>query len=155
MAKINSPAELEKLRKSIRAKRDAKKPCSAVCGGTGCHALGNRSIISALEKEIEKRSLKAKVDIRETGCPGFCEKGPIVVIYPEGICYIQVTPEDAAEIVSQTIVGKKVIDRLVYTDPKTGQKAALESDIPFYKSQMRLTIVDNGKINPKSIDDYL
>ena len=155
MAKLKSPAELEKLRQSILAKRDAKKPCIAVCGGTGCHALGNRSIISAFQKEIEKRSLKTKIDIRETGCPGFCEKGPIVVIYPEGICYIQVTPEDAAEIVAQTIVGKKVIDRLVYTDPKTGNKAVHESEIPFYKNQMRLTIADNGKINPRSIEDYL
>ena len=153
--KIKSPAELEELRKGILSKRDRNKPCIAVCGGTGCHALGNREIISALEKEIKKQSLGAKVDIRETGCPGFCEKGPIVVIYPEAICYIEVTPEDAPEIVSQTVVGKKVIDRLVYTEPNTGEKAAHESEIPFYKNQMRLLIGDHSKIDPKSIDDYL
>ena len=83
MAKINSTAELEKLRKSILSKRDANRPCIAVCGGTSCYSLGNRKVISAFEKEIEKQSLKTKVDIRETGCPGFCQAGPIVVIYPK------------------------------------------------------------------------
>ena len=155
VAKLGSVAELEELRKSILSKRDQKKPCIAICGGTGCHALGNRDIINAFEKEIEKQSLKNKVDIRETGCPGFCEKGPIVVIYPEEICYVEVAPEDAAEIVTQSIVGKKVVDRLVYTDPNTGVKAVHQAEIPFYKSQMRLLIGDNGKIDPKSIEDYL
>ncbi len=153
--RISSPAELEELRKGILSKRDSIKSCIAVCGVTGCHALGNREIISAFEKEIKKQSLEAKVYIRETGCPGFCEKGPIVVIHPEEICYIEVKPEDAAEIVSQTVVGKKVIDRLVYTDPNTGEKAVHESEIPFYKKQMRHVIGDNGKIDPKSIEDYL
>jgi NADH-quinone oxidoreductase subunit F len=155
ITKLNSVADLEALRKKILAERDANKPCISVCGGTNCHALGNSDIIAAFEKEIEKQSLKGKVDIRETGCPGFCEKGPIVVIYPEKICYTEVKPEDAAEIVSQTIVSKKVIDRLVYTDPKTGAKCVHEDDIPFYKSQMRMILADSGKINPKSIEDYL
>ncbi|MBI2850866.1 MAG: NAD(P)H-dependent oxidoreductase subunit E [Chloroflexi bacterium] len=155
MPRISSPAELEERRQNILSKRDNSKPCIAVCGGTGCHALGNRSIIDAFKAEIKKRTLQAKVNIRETGCPGFCEAGPIVVIYPEEICYVQVTPEDASDIISETVVGKKVIDRLVYTDPKTGEKAIHESEIPFYKGQMRLTIGDNGKLDPKSIEDYL
>lgn len=155
MPKIKSPSELEKLRKEIVSKRDEKKPCIAVCGGTGCRALGNQDIIRALEKELEKRSLKAKVDIMETGCPGLCEKGPIVVIRPEGILYTEVTPDDAAEIIAQTLTGKKIIERLLYTDPATGKKIAKEAEIPFYKNQMRLLIADNGRINPKSIEDYL
>src|SRR3990172_6451444 len=155
VAKISSPAELEELRKSLLSKKERNKPCIAVCGGTGCHALGNREIVIAFEKEIKKQSLRAKVDIRETGCPGFCEKGPMVVIYPEEICYVEVTPEDAPEIVSQTVIGKKLIDRLVYTDPATGAKSVHQSEIPFYKKQMRLLIGDNGKIDPKSIEDYL
>lgn len=155
MPKLNSPAELERLRQSILSRRDANKPVIAVCGGTGCHALGNQNIIKALEKEIEKHSLKTKVDIRETGCPGFCEKGPIVVVYPEAACYVEVSPEDAPEIISQSVLGKKVVDRLLYTDPKTGKKAVRESEIPFYKNQMRTLLADNGKIDPKSIEDYL
>lgn len=153
MPKINLPAELEALRQSILSRRDRNQPVIAVCGGTGCHATGNRRLISAFEKEAAKQ--KTKIEVRETGCPGFCEKGPVVVIYPEGICYLEVKPEDAAEIVSQTVVGKKVIDRLLYTDPETAQKAVHESEIPFYKGQMRLLTGDNGKINPRSIEDYL
>ena len=154
-SRLSSLAELEALRKDILSKRDQNKPIIAVCGGTGCRAVGNREIISAFEAEIKKQSLRTKVDIRETGCPGLCEKGPIVVIYPEEICYTQVIPEDAPEIVSQTIVGKKVIDRLVYTDPTTGAKSVHQSEIPFYKKQVRLLTGDNGKIDPKSIEDYL
>jgi NADH-quinone oxidoreductase subunit F len=79
----------------------------------------------------------------------------VVVIYPEEICYLQVTPEDVPEIVSQTIKEKKVVDRLLYVDPTTGEKATYESDIPFYKNQKRNIISSNIKIDPKTIDDYL
>jgi NADH-quinone oxidoreductase subunit F len=155
MPRINSASELEELRKGILSKRDPDKPCIAICAGTGCIGLGNDRVISAFEEEVNKQDLKTKVDIRATGCHGFCEKGPIVVTYPEEICYVEVTPEDVPEIVSQTVLGKKVIDRLIYTDPNTGEKAAHQSEIPFYKNQMRHLIGNNTKIDPKSIDDYL
>lgn len=155
MPRINSAAELEELRKGILSKRDPNKPCIAICAGTGCLALGNDRVISAFEEEVKKQTLEAKVDIRATGCHGFCEKGPNVIIYPEEICYIEVTPEDVPEIVSQTVLGKEVIDRLIYTDPNTGEKAAHQSEIPFYKNQMRHLIGNNSKIDPKSIDEYL
>jgi len=155
MPRINSATELEELRKGILSKRDPNKPCIAICAGTGCLALGNDRVISTFEEEVKKQTLEAKVDIRATGCHGFCEKGPNVIIYPEEICYIEVTPEDVPEIVSQTVLGKKVIDRLIYTDPNTGEKAAHQSEIPFYKNQMRHLIGNNSKIDPKSIDEYL
>jgi NADH:ubiquinone oxidoreductase subunit F (NADH-binding)/(2Fe-2S) ferredoxin/Pyruvate/2-oxoacid:ferredoxin oxidoreductase delta subunit len=156
MPRINSPAELEEFRKSIISKRDPNKPCIAVCTGTGCLALGAAKVVVALKNEIKTHGLETKVvDIRETGCPGFCERGPIVVIYPEEICYLQVQPDDAEEIISQTIVDKKVIDRLLYVDPITAEKIVRESEIPFYKNQMRHLIGNNIKLDPKSIDDYL
>ena len=155
MPKINSPAELEKLRKGILSKRDPQKPGIAACTGTGCLALGADKVVAALKEEIKKQGLEDKVDIKETGCPGFCERGTVVVIYPEEICYLRVQPEDAGEIISQTILAKKVIDRLLYVDPTTSEKAVHESEIPFYKNQMRLIIGNNIKLDPKSIDDYL
>ncbi|AGL01427.1 (2Fe-2S) ferredoxin domain-containing protein [Desulfoscipio gibsoniae] len=155
MARINSVAELEELRKGILSKIEPDKPCIAICAGIACLGLGNDRVISAFEEEIRKQSLETKVDIRATGCHGFCEKGPIVVIYPEEICYLEVTPEDVPEIITQTVVGKKVIDRLIYTDPNTGAKAVHQFEIPFYKNQSRLLIGNNPKINPKSIEDYL
>jgi NADH-quinone oxidoreductase subunit F len=118
-------------------------------------AFGAGEVIAAFKAEIEKQGLQADVDTKGTGCPGFCERGPVVVIYPEEICYLQVTPEDVPEIVSQTIKEKKVVDRLLYVDPTTGEKATYESDIPFYKNQKRNIISSNIKIDPKTIDDYL
>jgi NADH-quinone oxidoreductase subunit F len=158
MPRINSPAELEKFRKHILSKRDLKRPCIAVCTGTGCLALGASKVVAAFKEEIEKKALRTKVDladIRETGCPGFCERGPIVVIYPEEICYLRVQPADAEEIVSQTVLAKKIVDRLLYVDPVTGEKIIHESEIPFYKNQIRHLIGNNIKIDPKSITDYL
>jgi NADH-quinone oxidoreductase subunit F len=155
MPRINSAAALEELRQGILSKRDPVKPCIAICAGMGCLSLSNDRVIRAFAEEVNKRGIKTEVDIRATGCHGFCEKGPIVVIYPEEICYVKVTPDDVPEIVSQTVLGKRVIERLIYTDTYTGVKAAHQSEIPFYKNQMRLLIGNNARIDPKSIEDYL
>jgi len=155
MTRIKSPAELEKLRKSILSKRDPNKPCITLCSGTACNACGSGEVATSIEEELKKQGLSAEVDFRRTGCHGFCEKGPIIVIHPEGICYLQVEPKDIPEIVPQTIKEKKVIERLLYTDPTTNEKVVYEADIPFYKNQERLVFGSNGKIDPKNIDDYL
>ncbi|MBA7502176.1 NAD(P)H-quinone oxidoreductase subunit I, chloroplastic [subsurface metagenome] len=155
MTKLKSVSDLENLRQGIISKRDHSKLCVAICAGTGCLALGAQKVIAAFKKELKKQKLEKKVDIRETGCPGFCEKGTIIVIYPEGIYYVQVKPEDVPEIVSKTIAERKVINRLLYTDPITGKRALYESEIPFYKNQIRLRIDNNIKIDPKNIDDYI
>jgi NADH:ubiquinone oxidoreductase subunit F (NADH-binding)/(2Fe-2S) ferredoxin/Pyruvate/2-oxoacid:ferredoxin oxidoreductase delta subunit len=159
MPRIKSPAELEKFRAGILSKRDPKRPCIAVCTGTGCIALGAAKVVAALKEEINRRGLETgvdvKADIRETGCPGFCERGPVVVIYPEEICYLQVQPGDAKEIISETICANKVIDRLLYVDPVSKEKSVRESDVPFYKNQTRLLIGNNIRLDPKSIEDYL
>jgi NADH:ubiquinone oxidoreductase subunit F (NADH-binding)/(2Fe-2S) ferredoxin/ferredoxin len=155
MPRINSPAELEELRKDILSKRDPDKPCITLCSGTACHASGSEDVAASIEEEIKKQGLSGKVDFRKTGCHGFCEKGPIVVIHPEKICYLQIEPKDVPEIISQTIKGKKVIERLLYTDPSTNEKVVHEFEIPFYKNQERLVFGSNGEIDPASIDDYL
>ncbi len=155
MARLNSPEELEKFRQEIISKRDTNKPRISICAGTGCLASGASEVIAAFKAEIEKQGLKTDVDAKGTGCPGFCERGPVVVIYPEEICYLGVTPEDVPEIISQTIKEKRVVDRLLYVDSTTGEKAIHEYDIPFYKNQERNVICNNIKIDPKSIDDYL
>ena len=153
MKKIKSVSDLENLRKEILSKRDPKKPCITICSGTGCRAYASEKVSDSLQKEIKKQNLD--VDIKRTGCHGFCEKGPIVVIYPDEICYLQVNPEDVPDIVSQTIIEGKVIDHLLYTDSNTGEKIVHESEIPFYKNQTRLIFGNNRKIDPKNIDDYI
>jgi NADH-quinone oxidoreductase subunit F len=155
MPRLNSAAELKELRNDILSKRDPDRPCIGICAGTGCLGLGNDRVIIAFEEEIKKQSLETSVDIRATGCHGFCEKGPNVVIYPQEIYYTQVMPKDVPEIVSRTVLGKEVIERLSYVDPATGEKAAHLSEIPFYKKQMRQLIGDNTKIDPRRIEDYL
>jgi NADH-quinone oxidoreductase subunit F len=155
MPRLNSPAELEEFRQEILSKRDPNKPCIAICAGTGCLALGCDKVIATFKEEVKKQGLEGKVDIRETGCPGFCENGTVVTIYPEGIFYIKVRPEDAAEIISQTVIEKKVIERLLYVDPATNERVIHEADVPFYKYQRRILIGNNPKLDPKSIDDYI
>ena len=155
MARINSSAALEELRDGILAARDPQKPSVSICAGAGCVASGANEVIAAFKEEIKKQGLEASVDSKGTGCPGFCERGPVVVIYPEEICYLQVTPEDVPEIVAETIKAKNVVERLVYQDKTSGEKASKESEIPFYKNQNRMVISNNIKIDPQSLDDYL
>src|SRR3972149_12200468 len=154
-SRINSPAELEEFRKDIISKRDPNKPCITLCSGSACHASGSGKVATSLEEEIKKQGWGDAVDIRKTGCHGFCERGPIIVIHPEEICYLQIEPGDVPEMFSQTIREKKVIERLLYTDPGTNKKIVYESEIPFYKKQKRLVFGANGSIDPKSIHDYL
>ena len=155
MARLNSPEELKNFRQEILLKRDPNKPCISICAGAGCIASGADEVIAAFRAEIEKEGLEAEVDTKGTGCPGFCERGPVVVIYPEEICYLQVRAEDVPEIVSQTINKKEVVERLLYEDPLTGERAIHESDIAFYKNQQRTLLCNNIKIDSRRIDDYL
>jgi NADH-quinone oxidoreductase subunit F len=106
--------DLEKLWKNILSERDPNKPCISICSGTGCQASGCEDVSAAFQTELEKRELVDWIDLKRTGCHGFCEKGTIVVIQPDDICYLHVKPQDVPDIVSQTIIDRKVIDRLLY-----------------------------------------
>src|SRR3990172_108664 len=155
MSRINSLAELEEFRKGILSKRDPNKPCITLCSGSACHASGSEEVAAIIEEELEKQGLSSSVDFRKTGCHGFCERGPIIVIHPEKICYLQIEPKDVPEILSQTIKQKKVIERLLYTDPGANEKIIHESEIPFYKYQERLVFGSNGKIDSNNIYYYI
>ena len=155
LKRLNSPDELEALRESIIKSRDPNKPSITVCGGTGCLALGAGKVIAAFKQEIQKQGLDTRVNLRVTGCPGFCERGPLVLIEPEGILYQRVKNEDVNKIVSQSMVNGAIVGELLYQEPKTDEKIVHESDIPFYKKQMRLLIGNNSRIDPTKIEDYL
>ena len=145
---------MEKKRQQILSQRDPNKPCVTICSGTGCHALGSDKVAEAFTSEIARNGLKDKVDIRRTGCHGFCERGPIVVIFPEEICYLGLKAADVPDVVSQTLIKKQLVDRLLYKDAG-GNTIAHEGDIPFYKFQKRIVFGSNRLIDPKSIDDYI
>ena len=155
MARLKSLGELEALRQAITAKRDPNKPCITICNGTGCQAYGCKSVTAAFQEEIRRQNLSAKVDVKNIGCPGFCERGTLVVIKPQNIFYQRVRPKDVPEIVTETIGKGNTVSRLLYSDRQTGEKIPLENNVPFYKRQMRLIIGNNGLIDPTSIEDYL
>ena len=153
--KIRSPADLERLREALVQGRDPDKPCITVCAGTGCLAHGCQHLVSAFREELAAHDLTDRVDIRTTGCHGFCERGPVVVIHPEGIFYERMQPQDATEVVERTIINHEVIERLLYTDPATEERIVYERDVPFYKHQTRMVMAHNGLIDPTSIEDYI
>jgi NADH-quinone oxidoreductase subunit F len=126
-----------------------------ICAGTACHASGRVAVREAIKEELAARGLTEKVAVVETGCHGFCEQGPIVVIQPKGVFYPHVRPQDVAAIIEASVQADDVVEKLLYRDPATGQPLALEADIPFYKEQRRLVLSLNGKVDPYSIDDYL
>ncbi|MFH1491419.1 MAG: NADH-ubiquinone oxidoreductase-F iron-sulfur binding region domain-containing protein [Pseudomonadota bacterium] len=155
MTKINKIGDLESLRKRIQDARKHFEITLVVCGGTGCRASRSRLLIEALRKELLSQGLEKKVLVRATGCHGFCEQGPIVVIEPANTFYCHVSPDDAGEIISGTVRGGEVIERLLYTDPVSGRRIQTESEIPFYRAQDRHLLNQNRQIDPCSIEDYI
>ncbi len=158
MPRLHSRREIEELRRQVLSRRDPARTTVSVCSGTGCLACGGAEVVAAFRKELEAqgpRDTPGAIDLRGTGCHGFCERGPIVVIEPGETCYLQVTPADVPEIVARTVQRGEIVDRLLYVDPTTGEKTVRESDIPFYKHQKRLVFGPNRKIDPRSLDDYL
>ena len=131
-----------------------------VCGGTGCTSSGSPKIQDAFNQEIAKNGLVEEVKVVQTGCFGLCALGPVVIIYPDGTFYSNVTVDDVAEIVSEHLLKGRVVERLVYND--TGDatenaEAAHSSlnDTIFYKSQYRLALRNCGVINPENIEEYI
>ena len=126
-----------------------------VCTGTGCVASGSRQVIAKLNEELKAQGLDKEVKVVETGCQGFCEQGPLVIIYPEGTFYTHVHEEDVKEIVSEHLVKGRVVSRLLFKEPLTAQRVPDYADIDFYKKQHRLVLKNCGHINPDSLEEYI
>ena len=157
MLRIDSPAQLDTWRAELVTSTDQDRQCVTVCGGTGCRVYGSEKVWSAFTNEISLQDVKSTVelDVKVTGCHGFCEKGPLVVIRPQGILYTHVGIKDVPEIVSKTIVDDKIVERLLYTDPNSGETILYEEDVPFYKHQLRLILNLNGDLDPSNIEEYI
>ncbi|UNC92430.1 NADH-ubiquinone oxidoreductase-F iron-sulfur binding region domain-containing protein [Candidatus Contubernalis alkaliaceticus] len=155
MMKLNSPAELEKYRSSVLEKNNSGETSVSVCCGTGCSASGALDVVSAFQRLLEEKGIQADVGTKITGCHGFCEQGPLVLVSPGNILYCQVRTEDVEEIVQETLTAGRIVDRLLYVDPITGEKIEKEEQVPFYNKQLRLIFENNGKMVPTEINDYL
>jgi len=126
-----------------------------LCAGTGCRAAGAMEVAEAIEKEIAAKNLREVVTLTTTGCHGFCEKGPLVVQVPGGTFYQLLKPEDVKDLLGSSVSEGRIVDKLLFVDPQTGNRVVKEDDIPFYANQQRIVFGLNGRINPFNIDDYL
>ncbi len=155
MIKINTVSDVGALRKRLLKERKKFSTTLSICGGTGCQASRARSLIDAVKDQLAKQGVEKSVHVRTTGCHGFCEQGPIVVIEPGDIFYCHVLPDDADEIVSKTVCDGEVIERLLYSDPVSGKRIQTEAEIPFYLAQDRQILAQNRHVDPCAIGDYI
>jgi NADH-quinone oxidoreductase subunit F len=152
--KFSNPAELKEYRELLLQRKDPAKRCLRICM-TGCRAYGAMEVREALAKEVDRRGMNDRVEIRQTGCQGFCARAPVMTLDPQDIFYQQVTPEDVPDIVSQTLLQGKPVERLLYFDFKKGRPVLRSAEIPFYAGQVRNVLENCGKIDPLNMDHYL
>jgi NADH-quinone oxidoreductase subunit F len=152
--KLRSFKSLDRFKQEILSERPSGWVTIGVCTDTGCRACDSANVYEAFEREIARERLR-RVDVKATGCHGFCEKGGLVVIHPREILYTQVKPSDVPEIVAKTIKKGEIVERLLYLDPATGKRVELEEEVPYYRRQMRLILGNNSKIDPSDIRDYI
>lgn len=167
MSLIKSKDELQRYSKKFQRAMGRARRRILVCAGAGCVANGALDVYEALKTSIEAAGVMADLDylleheesnesfqIEKSGCSGFCQAGPLVLIEPEGYIYVHVKPEDAKEIVQETVLQGHCIERLTYKLPDGGH-CAYENEIPFYKKQRRRTLANCGHINPEDIREYI
>ncbi|MDR1490548.1 MAG: NADH-quinone oxidoreductase subunit NuoF [Desulfovibrio sp.] len=127
-----------------------------VCGGTGCQSSRSLLLLERIKEEIKAAGLEERVSAHITGCFGFCEKGPIVKVFPDDVFYVEVGVEDAAEIVASHFKDNAVVTRLLFRDPARGDlPVSSHHEMDFYKKQMRVALINCGLINPEEIEEYI
>ncbi|GAB4113159.1 MAG: hypothetical protein Kow00103_04560 [Candidatus Caldatribacteriota bacterium] len=126
-----------------------------LCYGGACISSGSESVKEAMEKAIAKAGLQNEVDVITTGCMGTCELGPLMVIYPDGVFYQKVRPEDAEEIVQEHLLKGRVVKRLFYKKPKSKEMVEMFNEIDFFKLQKKIALRNCGIINPLDIEEYI
>ena len=156
---IKNFEELEKVScdcsKCLAAKfagEDGKRHI-VLCGGTGCLSSNSAEILAEFEKQLKEKGLDGKITVNQVGCFGFCSQGPFVKIYPEDTLYRTVKIEDVKEIIEKDIEGGEIVERLLYVDPKNGEKVIKQDEINFYKKQHRIALNGCGSINPEDIQE--
>lgn len=155
LQKISSLQKLDEMQETLQNERKQLKGHIAVCGDTGCSALGSKNAFQVFKDYLEEKELAEVIKLKSTGCLGLCECGPVVFIYPDDIFYQKISAEDVPEIIEKTVLKGEVIDRLLYECPQTGQKYVSPSGMPFYNKQYRTLLEGNWNMDPLNIKDYL
>ncbi len=126
-----------------------------VCGGTGCTSSGSSKIIEKLEGELAANGLTDKVQIVKTGCFGLCERGPIMIVYPEGSFYSRVNIDEIPRIVTEHLVNGNPVKEFLYEETVDGDTIKSLDDTSFYKKQHRVALRNCGVIDPENINEYI
>lgn len=126
-----------------------------VCGGTGCIASESNTMIINLKERLKELGMEEEVNVIKTGCFGFCGQGPIIKVQPDNVFYVKVKLSDIDEIIEEHIVKGRVVERLLFVDPKAGNKVKEHKDMDFYKKQYRIALRNCGFIDPEDISDYI
>jgi len=155
MKRIRNRDRLEEIRRKLLERKESEKYCITISSGTCGRVRDSQKVVEAIYDAVKKHGVEDKVRVRVTGCHGFCQVAPIVVIYPDGIFYQRVNAKDAEDIIMETILNNRIVDRLLYVDPTTEEKIVYEKDIPFFKKQMRLLLGNNRFVDPTKIEDYM
>ena len=155
--RIKDPQHLTKVQKKCRAALGRFPKKVIVCCGTGCLANGAAKIVTAFEDVLNKRKVKdfSIEAVTKTGCHGFCEQGPLVVIEPQGTFYTRVKPKDVEAIIEKSLEHDEILESLLYSDPSNGHKVERYNDLPFFSMQHRIALRHLGKIAAHSIDEYI
>jgi len=153
--KLTHPEQLEKWKKKVISRRNAYDKVIVISSGTCGQARGSLPLIEAVKDELQRRGLEERIGIEITGCHGFCELEPNLIIYPRGIFYKNLGVEDVPKIIENSILKDKVIQSLIYEDPRSGRRISLQKDIPFYRKQLRLLTENNFRVDPTRIETYI
>jgi len=143
------------MRKRLVAERKPYTRQVIVSSGTCGEACGSLDVAQAFRRELAAQGVADKVLFRVTGCHGFCEQEPLALIEPGNILYCRLSADDVGEIVASTIVQGDIVERLLYTDPVSGEKIRTEAKIPFYAAQERVLLNQSQQVDPTSLDDYI
>ncbi len=126
-----------------------------VCAGAACVSSGCRQIRDAIVNKIVEQGLQNEIKVIETGCIGSCDLGPLALVYPEGVLYQKLKPEDAEEIVTEHLLKGRIVDRLLYKEATTAKTIPSMKEIDFFKNQIKIVLRNCGVINPMNIEEYI
>ena len=149
------PGALASFRQESLRARHAWPVRVTLSSGTCGEASGSLSVLRALQDDLQKRGLADEVHVRVTGCQGFCQQEPLLIVEPLDVLYCRVTAEDVAEIVSESVVGGRVVERLCFADDVSGRTTRTPADLPFFAKQDRELIGRNRLVDPRDIGDYI
>lgn len=160
--------DLEKIAAEYGAASKKLTRRIVICAGTGCMAGGSLKVYDEFVAKLAAAGMNVAVALKpennggqgdlyvtQSGCQGFCQKGPLVTIEPDGIFYTRVTPADVDDIVETTLKNNRIVERLLYVSPASGMPCRGQDDINFYTQQSRTVLKHCGKIDPEDIREYI